>query len=274
MIQFVYKAHNLVISSEIELPELRTYKGNADVTISFGKVPRKIDSLIAKRSFYQFSRNEFIYDVSGVAYFYIKNGDTIIIEKYDKPNDIEIRIFLLHRIWGILLLQRKLFAVHGCTILYRNKYYLFTGSSMSKTLLGSYFREQGIDVLSDSISLLQPGINTGLEVLYGFQNARYDPVLNFKTFQQPVSKNKLDKIFVLESIDVNDFTAKPMTRTDIFKSLFENILLLNLVKDMELAHEAFQYFLELSSNVNMTKINMPQDSFSLCSLRQYLEPLF
>lgn len=273
MRRFSYKAHNLIVSSELELPEMTPGSGDTDVTVSFGKVPEEIASAIIKKRFYQLTATEYLLNASGVARFYVKNGTSITIEKDEEASSVELRIYLLHRIWGILLAQRKQYALHACAVLFNERSYLFTGSIMSTALLGNYFREQGITVLSDSISLTISEHQKTPLIVQGFQNIRYDTVMPSGISNPLFSPTQLQKIFYLETSEVSHFTSESMGKTDVFRVLLKNVFQILILKEMGLDKEAFEYFIKLAGNVEMIKITMPISNFSLSEFKNYIERL-
>jgi len=273
MKKYCYWAHNLIVSSEIELPELIPANAFPDVEIRFNETPESIDTAVIKKEYLQVSRNECLFNAGGVAKFYIKNGNTIYIKRYPNTTDIEIRVYLLNRIWGIMLAQQNQYALQGCSVLLNDNCYLFTGSTMSKALLGNYFREQGNTVLADSISLASLNIENKPIVFQGFQNARYDATIprnQSDLLKQPIH---LDQIVVTENAPVEDFTFEVLSKTDAFINIIKNTFQLGFIKDMTLADDAFQHFTKLSQKINVIKLLIPQSNFSLFALKSYIENL-
>ena len=270
---FCYKAHNLIISSEMELPELIPFDGEPDIEILFGSVPPEIENRILKKRFYELSKTEYLLEASGIGKFYVKNGNVIIVEKDSFVSLIELRIYLLSRVWGVLLAQRQQFVIHACSVVFKNDAYLLTGSPMSKAFLGSYFREQGQIVLTDALSLIELNNKNVPYVYQGFQNVRYDPVIPVNKDDLVCKPVRLSKVFVIETRDTKEFQSELLLRSDIFKALLKNIHQAQIIKEMELGKEAFQFLIALIQKIEAKRIIVPKHGISVSALQNYLEKI-
>lgn len=155
-IKVVYKTFGLSVQSEIVFPELSRdmdqYDERVDILIE------KKDSFIIKDK-WSFPRNKFIvednlvmFDVPNIAIFSIEDGRKITVfikEGYDE--DIA-RLYILGTCMGALLMQRKVFPLHGSAVAVDGKAYVFIGDSgAGKSTLATTFLKRGYQLLSDDV---------------------------------------------------------------------------------------------------------------------------
>ena len=69
-----------------------------------------------------------------------------------ESDENEIRLYILGLVWGLLLMQRKIFPLHGSAIAINGKAYAFIGDSgAGKSTLASAFLSKGYQLLSDDV---------------------------------------------------------------------------------------------------------------------------
>jgi len=126
---YQYYTFGLYIQSDLELPELLVaeFLSLPDVIIMQGKTPINLPNCQKKGVTYEVAINEFLLKLKDIASFYVKNGNTIIIEPESKANMNDIRLFLLGSCLGAILHQRKILAMHASAIVYNKRAVLFTG---------------------------------------------------------------------------------------------------------------------------------------------------
>ena len=130
----------------------------------------------------------------------------------------------MNKIWAVLLTQRKEFTLHACAVLFHKKAYLFTGSQMSTKLFGSYFREEGYTVYSDSISLLRFQPNNQIQIVEGFQNVRYNSSMPINKGKQYLLPVKLDQIINVETMTMKNFEMRGLSKKEIVFTSFKKYL--------------------------------------------------
>jgi len=157
MNHYYYHLFGLNIESEIPILCYSYKKSCRDIKICFGNVPDKIDEAhISKGVNFKFSiRNEFWLYIKYVAHFFVRNGDEIIVEPFDNADLNTITSYLSSVVIGIALLQRKLLALHGSSVVMNNKCLVFTGvSGAGKSTMCNLLSNKGFKFLSDDISVL------------------------------------------------------------------------------------------------------------------------
>lgn len=149
-----YRAYGLVISSEVELPGFLPCQQPADVHIVFGKTPEKIEKPTFKRSRLQLSHNEFLLSDKNTK-FYIRDGETVVIEYRNKINKDLIIRYLTTVCLAVILYQRGAIPLHGSCVVIDGKGVVFTGNGgAGKSSLCYAYRKRNHKFLSDEVSVL------------------------------------------------------------------------------------------------------------------------
>ena len=96
--KYYYKVYGLNIESEIKIQELFILndedKANIDVTIYIDNMPESIDAAKNQGILEGFRKNEMWFCIKGIATYYIKNGQEIVVEPYRDINDHYIKTYI------------------------------------------------------------------------------------------------------------------------------------------------------------------------------------
>ncbi|MFC2086799.1 hypothetical protein ACFLSA_01360 [Bacteroidota bacterium] len=156
-----YNAFGLRIRSELTIPQFHEVNSkDADVEILFEDVPSSISKTEENGIVYEANENEFLMKLEKIAYYYVKDGEKISIQK--KCNDEnEIRLFLIAPVISALLHQRSLMPIHASAVIKNKKAILFSGRSGSgKSTLAAHMLKYGFSLHSDDISSIKIIENT------------------------------------------------------------------------------------------------------------------
>lgn len=149
---FIYTAYNLTIHSDMLLPELLVGTGTADVIIRTDTVPANLPGCESVASYFQAIENELLLKIAGVAHFWVRNGDEIVIQPLPDSEERDIRVYLLGSCLAGLLHQRGVLALHASTVRTEVGALLFAGHSGSgKSTLLSAFLQRGYEMLADDV---------------------------------------------------------------------------------------------------------------------------
>lgn len=161
MSKFYYKVYGLIIESEFILSELvevnEKEKNNielkVDVSIRQCKMPEIIKKSIENGIIHDFNKNECWFIIKDIGIYRMVNGNEIFVEDIG-GNFQDIKAFLLGSAFGCALIQRNLVAIHGSTILVKDKGVIITGHmGAGKSTLTSAFRAKGYKFLADDVSV-------------------------------------------------------------------------------------------------------------------------
>ncbi len=151
-----YTAFGLILDSELKLPELFSAEGQADIKIVWGNVPDRLEVPLDQSPWWEITANEYLLRVSGVASYYVKNGEEIIIEPCMNAKAQDIRVFLLGTVLPALLSQRDYLVLHGGAVVVNGKAVVFLGpSQVGKTALALCFYDLGHKLLGDEVCAIQ-----------------------------------------------------------------------------------------------------------------------
>jgi hypothetical protein len=156
-IKVKYYAFGLRILSEIQLPELPEvdFDGQADVIIEISDLSKLWNKSLPHGKKYIAKENFIMFKVNNTAMFCIQNGSKIIISPEIKSDFNKIRLYILGTCMGALLIQKKIFPLHGSAIAIEDKAYVFLGDrGAGKSTLAATFLSKGYRLLSDDLATL------------------------------------------------------------------------------------------------------------------------
>ena len=160
---YIYTAYDLVINSEILLPELEPVedKSTADITLKISQ-SKTLDSIKTDRG------QSFVGEIAGVCEFAVQNGKEISLVPAPGVGEPILRPLILGPIISILLRQRGLLVLHASCISIDGSAVAFLGFSGSgKSTLAEFFHSQGYPVLTDDVMAVDTQQNPPL-VISGF----------------------------------------------------------------------------------------------------------
>ncbi len=152
--QYYYSAFGLTISSAFPVSGFLPVTDNAepDVNIEKGAVPASLNNVCNKGVLYQANASEFLLKIDGIGSFYASEGSKIIVEKAKNAAWKDINVFLVGRVFGALLQQRRLLTLHASAVQFNGLNLIFAGHSGSgKSTLSAALIDKGACLLSDDI---------------------------------------------------------------------------------------------------------------------------
>lgn len=160
---YIYTAYDLIINSEILLPELEPAndKSTADVILKISQ-SEILDSIKTDRG------QSFVGEIANVCSFAVQNGKEISVAPAPGIDEPILRPLILGPIISILLRQRGLLVLHASCISINDRAVAFLGFSGSgKSTLAEFFHSQGYPVLTDDVMAVDTQQNPPL-VISGF----------------------------------------------------------------------------------------------------------
>lgn len=208
-----YQAFGFKVISDIPLPELPTSNVNhVDFTVEIADLNLLWSEIADSTRFFYVKENYCLFKIPGVAIYLIRDGNKIIVSKFDGANEDQIRLYILGTCMGALLMQRRILPLHGSAVAIDGKAYAIVGESgAGKSTLASAFLKLGYQLISDdvipvtlskkSIPMVTPAYpqqKLWLESLnqFGMESDNFRPIFNRETkFAIPV---------------LNQFASKPL----------------------------------------------------------------
>lgn len=289
---YKYKVYGLDIESNIEIEEfikVNEIDEKSKVVIKKSVIPERIKQKISTGKNSSFSREEIWFNVKNVAIYQIRNGNTIKFEPYENAEENLLKVYLMCSCLGFIMLQREKLAIHGGTVVSKNKAFIITGQrGAGKSTLTTAFRKRGYSFISDDVSAISDGDDDNeIKVNYGFpyQKLCIDSMDKFdydreksKSFMcgkhikyiVPAQKNftqrdiPLDSIFELSIGGDKDVVIEEVKGTEKLKSILNSIYREEYLYALGGISQAYvKKCLSIAKNTRYYKIIRPKDRFTL-----------
>lgn len=211
----MHRAFGLKINSEFPFPELETFPsgGEPDVVIEYGQVP-PLENALSKGEDYETEPGKILLRVKGVAAFLISGGERVTVEPESRSDAGTVRRVILGTVFGILLHQRGLLALHASTVSTDKACFAFMGASgAGKSTLAAAWSQRGGTILADDITAVKCG-DDGLPLIVpGYPHLKLWAdsleMLNFNKLLLPRICPSREKRYV--PLDTNFcFNARPL----------------------------------------------------------------
>ncbi|GAB6455621.1 HPr kinase [Bacillus luti] len=182
----VYKAFGLFIISDILLPELPNVQNkmdSIDIEVRIKDLSKKWMNLSDKQDEFVINKGLVMFQVPDIAIFAIQDGNKIFVSPMKEYEEDMIRLWILGTCMGAILMQRKVYPLHGSAVIINGKAYAFVGDSgAGKSTLASAFIQQGYQFLSDDV------------IAISFSSDTNSPVVIPSYPQQKLWQDSLDKL--------------------------------------------------------------------------------
>jgi hypothetical protein len=155
-VQF-YRIAGLSVGSEIALPGLiaAAQRNTPEITIRRGAVPESLPDATAAGPTWQIAGKQFLMNIPDIARFLLRNGDEIICEPHSDATAVDMPIFILGTVFGILLHQREQIVLHASAVRVNGKAVLFCGASgAGKSTLAAALAQRGYPLVTDDFCTL------------------------------------------------------------------------------------------------------------------------
>ena len=154
-----YVVAGLIISSEIELPELLPCPqdgGEPDVEIRLAPVPAGLPLAVQATSEAEIADNEVLLKIPGVARYLISGGRQIRIEAETGVGAQEVRLFLLGSALGAIYFQRGYLPLHASVVVINGSAVAFAGDSgAGKSTMAAWLNAAGYPLLCDDVCVVR-----------------------------------------------------------------------------------------------------------------------
>lgn len=159
----LYRAHGLVIASDLPLPEFRAVEGpaSADAVIETGPLPATLEDARESGPWWQAREDAYQFVAEGIARYRVEHGRRIVVDPLvdadgHAPRPGDVRLFLLGTALGALLHQRAAVPLHVSAVATPAGAWAFTGpSGAGKSTLAAWLRARhGWPLVSDDVAVL------------------------------------------------------------------------------------------------------------------------
>lgn len=285
----VYKAFGLSIVSEVPLPELPHMDNHQvdsiDIEIKIEDLSTLWHELSDGQDEFVIRENLVMFQVPNIATFSMQEGKRISISPMEEYEEDMIRLWILGTCMGAILMQRKVFPLHGSAVAINGKAYAFVGDSgAGKSTLASAFLNQGYQLLSDDViavslspdntpivtpsypqqKLWQDSLNNfGMETsnyrsIYG-RETKYNVPVPSKYFPNPLP---LAGVFELVKTGDGEVEIRRIKKLERFQTLFYHTFRNFLIADLGLVDWHFHTSAAILNKIDVYQLCRPVSGFS------------
>jgi hypothetical protein len=287
----VYKAFGLSIISEIFLPELPQVDNvtSIDLEIDIKDLSKAWSELSNFHDAFVIRENLVMFQVPNIATFSIQDGLKIFISPLEQFDEDVVRLYLLGTCMAAILLQRRIFPLHGSAVAINGKAYAFTGESgAGKSTLASAFLSKGYHLLSDDViavsiskdsipfvtpSYPQQKLWEDSLINFGMHASDYQSIFGRETkYNIPISSNFFNEplplagIFELVKSNNTNIEIRKIENMDRFFTLFYQTFRNFLLKDLGLMEWHFQTSARIINKIDIYHIKRPVNEFNALKL--------
>lgn len=161
------------VHSELDLPELVPWTGEdrtPDIVIRLGDVSDRLDDPVENGPFLQIDRRGVcLLRLDNVAAYLVRGPGEVIIARRPGATDVEVRVFLLSSVLGLLCHKRGLLPLRASCIAIDGKAVAFCGpSGVGKSTAAAQFALRGYPLLADDVCVIDAHAAGGPHVLPTF----------------------------------------------------------------------------------------------------------
>ena len=292
-----YKGFGLKILSEIDLPEFQIDNkseeiGN-DVFVTLCDLKNEWLNKSREGKYFIVEKDYCLFEVPDVAIYLIKDGNSIFVSPYPGAADGLINLYILGTCMGALLMQRKVFPLHGSALAIGGKSYAIIGESgAGKSTLATSLLNKGSKLISDDVIpviLNESGLPTLLpsypqqklwnESLKNFQmdSNKYKPIVQRENkFTVPViekfERNQLPLAGIFELTKNNDtgISIKSVPKLSRFPIIFNHTYRNFFLHGLGLLNWHLNFSARIISCVNFHHISRPDNCFTANNIAEMI----
>lgn len=282
-----YQAFGLHIHSAFPLPELTAAEGAnllGSVSVVRSELADRWAAVPKVTAHLGVSEDEVLFRVSDTAIYRIYGGNVIEVCPEPQAEPDNVRLYILGSCMGVLLLQKRILALHGSALAFGDGAYALVGrSGAGKSTLASYFMEQGRLLVSDDVipvmvpngqPLAVPGYpqqklwQQSLDYL-GMNSSGYRPLFRRETkFAVPVPERfhgeplPLRGVIELDVKADGPVTLEPIRGMARFHTLFHHTYQKHIVDRLGIRDWHFSLLASFVNRLPMYRLTRPQQGFS------------
>jgi hypothetical protein len=243
---------------------------------------------------YEVAPGEYLLTVDGVARFHVTRGTHIRYETAEGADAASVRLFLIGRPLGAVLLQRGMLALHAGAVRVGEECVAFAGpSGMGKSTLVAALRQRGYEPLADELCALVPSGERGFLVAPGLARIKLwaDAARRLgedTALLEPVRKGlhkywvgredgfaseplRLRRLYLLRTSNRKEVDIVPVRGAGRLQAFLGDTYAKQLLSGMGARPEHFLACAEAARQASVSRLVRPRDGFSLPDLLAALE---
>lgn len=287
-----YKAFGLTVLSEIplpELPQLSIQDDFADVTVEIKDLSAMWECYSNQNERFVITEQFIMFKISE-AIFYIQDGERIYVSPIIDSDLDRIRLFILGTCMGIILIQRKTYALHGSAIVINGKAYAIVGDSgAGKSTLAAEFLTRGYKLLSDDVIPISFSQHTQVPMVLpaypqqklwleslrelGMESRKYKPICGREEkFSIPLSSSFVQEslplagVFELTKSDVGIIEIQPIQKLERMQTLYYHTYRNFIIQRLGLMDWHFAATLKILKEISIFQLRRPKVGFTASKL--------
>ena len=276
-----YRAYGLGIHSELPLPELLSVPdAPPDVSIRFGEIPPKLQSMGSAEGGLQLSKDGASFVWNEIGSFSARDGNEITVDPAKGVEDSLLRYPLLGVVFASLLHQRGLPVLHASCVVIGGEAIAFVGDKgFGKSTIAAHFRMYGHELITDDVLSLDLQAEGGPMAIPGFPQIRLWPdaiaSIGEDPERLPLISTKYEKrtyrikerfpdypaplkrIYVLGTGD--DAKIQPLPPRDALMEVMKTSFVFRFGSQLPISQQAsnFQQFIEITNSVPVYRLIRP-----------------
>ena len=262
-----------------------------DAFVELGTMP---DTVKTARDIGHIAEFKDAYDwfyIEGAGYFYIENGDHIVIERTGSDAEFTIMTFLTGLAFALLFTQRGYVPLHGSIIDYNGKGCIISGLSGSgKSSVASELVKRGAMFVADDIGMVDSvnmTVNPGFPVqrLCGDQVERLGLDRNkleylgerknkyarrLEPSEYVYEKRPFDVLIRIQKYDGEELICSEITGSDKLKIIVNNVFCYFFVSNMKMKPESMVSYLRIAEKVKIFSVMRPREKDTLDEVTDFI----
>lgn len=288
--KYHYKIFGFIVESTFPFLDMPETVGEAEVSISYGKVPEALAENRVKGSWFEANADEFLLIVEGVGRYYVTHGNAIVVAPEKGSDDAEIMLYLMGSAMGALLFQRKILPLHGSAVKVGDHGVIFLGDSgIGKSTLAGALQKQGYPLLADDICAITISENGEALIIPGFPRlklwadtltqlaeerqglSRVFKDIEFEKYFYPAQNVAAEpvavgSIFNLQSHAQDEFEIVSLTGAEKIDPLFDNTFRPEFLEGFGSLKEHFKQCAAVAAQSRIQRLTRPKKGFLLKEL--------
>ena len=283
-----FTAYGIPIFSSVNLPAFVETSEVTDevkpIVVKIGKVPDELENApLVKKPFSVFNEHEFLYRLPGVARYYVRNGEEVIIEPIC-DNQEDILLYFYSNCMAAALYQRNLIPFHVSGVFIEdNKVVLFAAPSRTgKSTTSVMLQQKGYAPFTDDTAILN--VENGKCYAYAsypmmrlWENTLKNQTLLHESEKQLLRKNiEINKFgfsfhdrFVAEKVEVvgmvhmalegDEVRISKLNQSDAVELMSTNVYRKQWIKGMRKNVVQFRHLIDVANVLPAWKATRPKN---------------
>lgn len=297
MRNYLYKAFGVLFSVPFTIEGLIEADGLPEITVCFGDTPQKLDNVLKKGVLFQINHEGFLFELEGVARYWVKNNGDVFITKHPQSTNDDISVFLFSSVFAYLLQIKGKLTLHA-NVVYKNKNaFLIAGHSGSgKSTITYSLVNKGYSFFSDDIASItfdnieKPYVASGLPRLklwqdalqhYSISNSGLKPIRSqLKKYYYPIpvhhdfEKLLVKKLVILSTHNKEDIIVEKISGADKFTTLKSNTYRYQFLSEEKGIKPHFVSSMKFINQIDIYRVTRPNSGFNIDVLQKKIEEIF